>query len=321
MNDGIINFLKPAGMTSHDAVGFLRRMTGIRKIGHTGTLDPMATGVLPLCIGKATRVISYMESDDKVYRCEMQLGIYTDTQDIWGTVTEGPYTGNKAKDVPPIPWPDGLTEEKIHKAFSSLQGKISQIPPAYSAVKLNGRKLYEYARAGETVTVAAREITINKITVDNIDIANSRILFEVECSKGTYVRSICDDVGRILGCGGTMSFLVRTRSGAFSLENTWTPEDIELYQKNELLAACMLPPDYPLGNFPSVLLGEKDASRFVHGLPFRIKQPEQDEGSSLTYIRTYRTLSNGQEQFMGIGTADQGIMKPDKVFINHTELI
>ena len=210
--DKIINILKPPNMTSHDVVGRLRRLTRIKRIGHTGTLDPMAAGVLPVCIGKSTKIIEYFEQDAKTYRCEMTLGASTDTEDAWGTVLE------TSELVP--------TEEALRGAMMSFVGDIDQIPPMYSALKINGQKLYDLARQGKVVERQARRRTIHSIDIIDIDLEKKTVLYDVKCSKGTYIRTLCHDIGVQLGCFAHMSFLMRTQSGQFSLANAITLEQL-----------------------------------------------------------------------------------------------
>ena len=211
IKDGIININKPEGMTSHDVIYKLRKIIGVKKMGHTGTLDPMATGVLPICLGKATRVAEYMDMDFKKYRCTMVLGMVTDTQDVTGEVLETYST-------------EGVTEEAVREAFSGFHGVIDQKPPMYSAVRINGRRLYDYARAGEEVEVKTRQIYIRDLEIESIDLDSEpkRITYTVECSKGTYIRTICQDVGMTLGCGATMEKLDRIQSGSFTIANSYT---------------------------------------------------------------------------------------------------
>ncbi len=267
IKDGIINLLKPAGMTSHDGVQLLRRLTGIKRIGHTGTLDPMAVGVLPICIGSAARITEYLDLDYKKYRCEMQLGLETDTQDIWGTVT----CDNRGKFQ--------FNEDDIKEILNSFRGRISQLPPGYSAVRVNGRRLYEYARAGEVVEIKPRDVNIKNITVVHCDPGKNRVTFDVECSKGTYIRTICHDAGRLLGCGAVMSCLIRTASGVFTLENTVTIEDLSNGNPEQYL----LRPDFPLVHFGKAFVKEDRAKWFVNGGHLRmseariIKEPEFKE--------------------------------------------
>ncbi len=274
MKDGILNINKPAGMTSHDVVRDLRRLFGIKKIGHTGTLDPMATGVLPICIGKATRITEYTDLDFKKYRCTLRLGLVTDTQDIWGTVLEENAT-------------DGINPSDVEKAFSGFCGYIEQFPPMYSAVRVDGRRLYEYARAGESVDVKSRRVYIKSLEIEAMDFAYDsdikKVTFTVECSKGTYIRTICEDVGKILGCGAAMESLCRIASGAFEIENAIDLNElIDKYggrryegEKYFVEAAgetaladiekLVLPTDYPLTHFGTALLDAEYSRRFIDG--------------------------------------------------------
>lgn len=204
--DGIINFFKPAGMTSHDAVAYFRRLLGTKKVGHTGTLDPMATGVLPICIGKGTKVSEYLLAVDKEYIAELTLGAATDSQDSTGNVT---HTSDKV-----------VTLDEIEEALQSFKGSIDQIPPMYSAKKIGGKKLYELARNGIEVVREPRRINIKEIQIlHNKD--NKSIVFYTKCSKGTYIRTICNDLGIILGTYGHMSYLLRVGVGDFKIENSF----------------------------------------------------------------------------------------------------
>ena len=193
---GFLNINKHKGMTSHDVVANVRRLTGIRQIGHTGTLDPFAEGVLPICIGKATRLIEYLE-DNKAYLATVQFGSNTDTYDIDGTVTQ---TFDKK-----------VTRAQIEDALKDFRGEIEQLPPIYSAIKVNGKKLYEYARKGEEVEIQPRHVTIEKLELKTFDEILQTAQLEVKCSKGTYIRSLAFDLGAKLGCGAHLSALVRTQ--------------------------------------------------------------------------------------------------------------
>ncbi|MBB6216525.1 tRNA pseudouridine55 synthase [Anaerosolibacter carboniphilus] len=228
--DGIINILKPPKMTSHDVVYVVRKTLNMKKVGHTGTLDPMAAGVLPVCLGKATRVSQYLMDDMKKYRCEMILGHNTDTLDRWGTVINSR--------------PVTVGEEDIRKAFQQFRGEVLQIPPMYSALKQNGKKLYELAREGKTVDREARKIFIEEI--DILRVAGDTILFDVVCSKGTYVRTLCEDIGNYLECGGYMSFLLRTGSGRFNLANAMTLETLQKVETEKIKSEYLFDVDYPL---------------------------------------------------------------------------
>lgn len=210
--DGIILVNKPAGMTSHDVVNKLRRILHTKKIGHCGTLDPDATGVLVVCVNKATKVLQFLTSESKEYIAVVSLGTSTDTYDASGKVIE-------TKEF------IGLDNDKIIECFNQFIGEQVQQPPIYSAIKVNGKKLYEYARAGEKVEIPTRTVTINYIDV--LDIADNQIKFRVGCSKGTYIRSLCVDIAKALGYPGHMMNLIRTKSGIFSLDNCFTLEQIE----------------------------------------------------------------------------------------------
>lgn len=222
---GVINVLKPPGMTSHDVVNFIRRTLKIKKAGHTGTLDPGVAGVLPVCIGKATKIIEYMSDDKKYYRAELTLGRITDTQDGFGeTIAE-----SDASDI---------DFNKVTDAINSLKGEIEQVPPMVSALKFQGRKLYELAREGIEIERKPRKVHIFETRIlkcQDFGTPNPKVLFDVCCSKGTYVRTICHDLGNALGCGGYMSFLVRTGTGMFHIKEALTIEEItEMAQANRI---------------------------------------------------------------------------------------
>ena len=293
--DGILNLLKPAGMTSHDAVRYISRKLGKVKTGHTGTLDPMAVGVLPICIGKATRVSEYLLADDKKYRCEMQLGLETDTQDIWGKTIS-----TSEVDV---------TEEQIRKAFEKFDGEIEQFPPKFSAIRVNGKRLYEYARNGIEVEIKPRRITIHKIEI--VKIEDNKILFDVLCSKGTYVRTICHDIGIELGCGAAMSFLLRSKSGVFTVEKTITLEDLDKID----IEKHLYPAEYPLVNMGVIEINDENSYRVVsNGLAINTNRFNITRADMDGYNKIYYKL-----KFVGIGIIDKSkneeIVKVKKVFI------
>lgn len=254
--EGIINLLKPAGMTSHDGVYFLRKLTGIKRIGHTGTLDPMAVGVLPLCIGNATRIIDYLDSDDKEYRCEMILGVETDTWDIWGNVLN-----DKRNQIIEI------KEKTIEEALQSFQGEIYQLPPLHSAVRIKGKHLYEYARKGEVIDVKPKPVIIKNLKMIDFNQENKRITFDITCSKGTYIRSICHELGTKLECGGTMSFLLRKASGVFQIENTVSMEQLAEDWKKYLLSI-----DFPLAHLGKLEIPTKRLNWFKNGGYLRLNE-------------------------------------------------
>ena len=209
MIHGIINVYKEKGFTSHDVVAKLRGIVGQKKIGHTGTLDPDATGVLPVCLGKATKLCDLLTDKDKTYEAVMLLGMTTDTQDVTGRILEERST-------------ETLTADKVREAIRSFIGDYDQIPPMYSALKVNGKKLYELAREGKVVERKARPVKILDIRIIEMDLP--RVRMEVSCSKGTYIRTLCHDIGEQLGCGGCMESLIRTRVSAFQINDAKTLE-------------------------------------------------------------------------------------------------
>lgn len=285
--DGIINLNKPAGMTSHDCVAKIRRLTGMKRVGHTGTLDPNATGVLPVCIGGATRIVEYLEKDDKTYRCTLRLGLTTDTQDIWGNVL------SVAPEME-------ISPEQIRDAILSFRGNMKQVPPMYSAIKVGGRKLYEYAREGKEVPVAAREINIHDVIIHRIEGMEAE--FTVMCSKGTYIRTLCHDIGTKLGCGGAMASLVRTGSGMFQLENSISLQELAEMTSEEI-QKTLAPADKPLEWMPSISLDKIHARHFIDGK--RIDRSVVSPGLVRVYF---------DGVFLGVGKFDSGKLKAHKVF-------
>ncbi len=294
--NGVVVVNKPQNWTSHDCVAVVRRVIGVKRVGHTGTLDPMATGVLPVCVGTAARINEYLDYDTKTYDCVMKLGIITDTLDIWGEVLEE------------RPVPD-MDEAVIAETIMGFTGEISQIPPKYSALKVAGKKLYEYARAGQEVEIKPRKINIKHISVNNIDLENKEISFTVECSKGTYIRSLCADIGEKLGCGACMSGLVRTKTGVFTLDDTVDIEAVKKMSREELVSK-LFPTDYPLVQFGRVELSANRAKDFVNGK----KIPKRD----LTIVREssrddfYNVYFN--DTFLGVAKLVKGVLSAHKVF-------
>ena len=244
---GFLNVYKPKGITSHDVVARLRRVTKIKQIGHTGTLDPFATGVLPICIGKSTRLIEYLE-DDKEYLATVQFGKNTDTYDLDGEVVA---TFDKK-----------VLEEDVRISLKSFEGEISQFPPIYSAIKVNGKKLYDYARAGQEVEIKPRTVFISKIELVEFDEEKQEAKVIVACSKGTYIRSIAYDLGKILGCGAYLTALERTKAGRFSVENAVNLEDLS---EKDLVCKHLINP-LDMLNYPTQELSDSDRQRVSHGM-------------------------------------------------------
>lgn len=336
MKDGILNIYKPQGMTSHDVIYKLRKILGIKKLGHTGTLDPLATGVLPVCIGKATRVCEYLDADFKKYRCTMVLGIETDTQDVTGEILRTADTS-------------GIMPEDVYKAFEGFSGWIDQKPPMYSAVRVKGRRLYEYARAGEEVEVKTRKIFIKSLEIEAIDFAHDsnskKVTFTVECSKGTYIRTICQDAGEALGCGASLESLERLASGRFTVEDAVTLDELREAAEAaglspdrkfgevipEVLEKYVKGIDYPLERFGEVVMTPETGRRFIDGwhISYREcisvtepdiepdREPELNEGGR----RLYRMYSQdpeapGGKAFIGVAFHSSKYKKlvADKVF-------
>lgn len=245
--DGLINVYKEKGYTSFDVVARLRGILHQKKIGHTGTLDPDAEGVLPVCIGKATKLCEMLADRDKVYEAVIKLGVRTDTQDMSGTVlgTIG-YEGDA---------------DAIERAVRSFKGGMEQIPPMYSAVKVNGKRLYELARKGITIERKPRNITVYDINVKKINLEEGYVSIETRVSKGTYIRTLCEDIGRALGCDACMAELKRTRSGTFDIEDSITLDVIEKLAEDNMLSEAVTGID-EVFTMPSVVL-KKDADRYM----------------------------------------------------------
>ena len=244
---GFLNIYKPKGLTSHDVVARLRKITKVRQIGHTGTLDPFATGVLPICIGKATRLIEYLD-DDKEYLATVQFGKNTATYDLEGEITA---TFDKK-----------VTEEDVKNALKDFEGEISQIPPIYSAIKVNGKKLYDYARQGQDIEIKPCKVTISKIELKEFDKTSQSAKITVACSKGTYIRSIAYDLGAKLGCGGYLTALERTQAGKFQVNTAIKLED--LTEVSQIVENLINPLD--MLNIPIHNLSENERERVSHGM-------------------------------------------------------
>lgn len=242
MIHGILNVYKEKGYTSHDVVAKLRGITGQKKIGHTGTLDPEATGVLPVCLGKGTKLCELLTDKDKTYETVLLLGKTTDTQDISGRVLAEKSTAE-------------LTEEDVRKAVFSFLGEYAQIPPMYSALKVNGKKLYELARSGQVVERKARQVKILDIKLLDMDFP--RVRMSVTCSKGTYIRTLCHDIGERLGCGGCMEELARIRVGRFAAADSMTLEEIRSAFEENRLTELVVPVDAMFGEAPKAYVEDE----------------------------------------------------------------
>ncbi len=294
--DGIINFFKPAGMTSHDAVSYFRKLLGTRKVGHTGTLDPMATGVLPICIGKGTRVSEYLLGVDKEYIAELTLGCASDTQDSTGKVT---YTSELE-----------VSKDDIEEVFKSFHGTINQIPPMYSAKKIGGKKLYELARNGIEVERNHRKIQIKELKILNNQ-HNRKIIFYTKCSKGTYIRTICHDIGKNLETYGHMSYLIRTGVGNFKIEDAFGMETLDKMDAHDILKVIQ-PIDRAILHMNEIKLDRTYYKPLTNGVKINLDGTERVFVNQL--LRVYVS-----EEFIGVGKIiedkDGRILKMEKVLI------
>lgn len=252
LQDGVLNVRKEAGWTSHDVVARIRGKLRGMKLGHAGTLDPAATGVLPLLVGRGTRIAEYLLEWDKTYLAGLRLGETTDTQDATGTVLSRS----------PI---ESLTDARIREVVAGFEGRIQQLPPMYSAVKVGGVPLYKAARAGREVSRQAREVTVFRLDIVDIQIPN--VTLRVACSKGTYIRTLCADIGEKLGVGGHMATLVRERVGPLTVDQALTVDEVESRLEQGALAASMLTLDEALVGLPVCTVGAGTAGRVLHGMP------------------------------------------------------
>lgn len=288
--DGILLINKDREMTSFLCCAVLRRLLGVKKIGHAGTLDPNATGVLPLLVGRATKALDRLPTQDKRYTATMRFGAVSDTLDIWGTVTE---TGA------PIP-----TREAIEAALPSLRGDILQVPPMTSALKKDGVRLYDLARQGIEIEREARPITVYSLDVVAYDEEKGELTVDCHCSKGTYIRSICDDLGRMLGCGAVMTALCRTMAAGYPLEQCITVAEAKQLAENGSLHERILPIESAFITYPAVTVTAPQANRFCNGGALaleRLRQPVQGP------TRVYSPDGN----FLGLGLPVDGELKVD----------
>lgn len=258
---GVIIMDKPAGLTSFRVVSTVRKLTGVKKVGHSGTLDPFATGVLPICVGKATRLIRYLEKDDKEYRCTIRFGSFSDTQDSEGVM----YGGRRPKS-------DELESMRkdnyrdLRQLFEELQGTLVQTPPIYSAVKVNGKRAYEYARKGIPVDLKPRTVQIYSCRVLSITAEPElEAEFVIHCSKGTYIRTICEDLGKRSGFGAYALQLRRTRSGVFRIDDAHLPEEAEQAYKEGNLQSLFMDEEICVRHLPAVEITEEEAAHIRNG--------------------------------------------------------
>lgn len=283
--NGILVVNKPTGITSHQVVANVRRWSGLKKIGHTGTLDPAACGVLPLCIGPATRLAEYMLEQNKAYRAEMVLGVATDTQDATGKVTEA---------VPKVL----VRKEDVERVFASFKCTYQQTPPAFSAIRINGVRAYDWARKGKKPALPSRTVTLYELQIIDMDLFKDhpRIVFHAECSKGTYIRTLCFDIGKALGVPAHMSSLVRTRSGPYGLEHSHTLEEIEEAALEGRLEELLLSPVTAVAFMPSYHPVPQEIRRILNGMHLFLAA----QGERRTWCEGMRVRIEAQGRLLAI---------------------
>ena len=368
--DGILNINKATGMTSHDVVAKIRKLLKQKRVGHAGTLDPAASGVLPICLGQGTRVAEYLSESGKAYQAEIVLGVVTDTYDSQGTIVRtasltdlgvNPMMNNNETTVgadlpvwgtgiecpPPIYRPSGqstigpseppvgsrfivgsdlscpppqrseaervsilrLDRTRIEEALQQFIGPQMQMPPRYSAIKIQGRPAYKLARAGEEIPLQPRAITISKLEI--LQWRPPRLTLAIECSKGTYVRSLAYDLGERLGCGAHLGALLRTRSGPFTLSESITLEELELAIEAGTVQQYLHPADLALHQYPALMLDDDTVERVLHGNAFKYDNPHRHTHSDLA--RVYDAVG----RFLAIAQwdAERGLWQPKKVLL------
>ncbi len=302
--DGVINVYKEKGFTSHDVVAKMRGILKQKKIGHTGTLDPDAVGVLPVCLGQATKLCDMLTDKDKTYEAVMLLGKVTDTQDISGKVL--------SEAVP------STDKEQIKTAIESFVGLYEQIPPMYSALKVNGKKLYELAREGKEVERKPRLVTIHQIQIlkyENLECPDEgiRITMSVSCSKGTYIRTLCHDIGEKLGCGACMESLIRTKVSQFEIEEALPLAVIEQMAKDGTIASVVIPVEEMLNSYEKVFVKEEFTKLLHNGNPLKLSQlTEKKAFKDTEKVRVY----DADQIFIGVYSyrKDQHLLKNEKMF-------
>ena len=295
--DGIINVYKEKGFTSHDVVAKLRGILHIKKIGHTGTLDPDAVGVLPVCIGKGTKLCDMITDTDKTYEAVMLLGISTDTQDISGNVLS-------KKDV-------AVDEKTLIETVDSFVGEYKQIPPMYSAIKVNGRKLYQLAREGIEIERSPRDVYIRSIHINDMNLQDGElsVTMTVSCSKGTYIRTLCHDIGEKLGCGACMKSLSRTRVGRFYIDDSFTINQIAALNLKGELSSIVAPVD-SMFDYPRIQINKEYDKLLYNGNLLPLSAGKALDVGLADKVRIY----NESGEFIGIYSMDDSGYKPVKIF-------
>lgn len=308
MFHGVINIYKEPGYTSHDVVAKLRGILKQKKIGHTGTLDPAAEGVLPVCLGKGTKLCDMLTDKTKTYQAVMLLGVSTDTQDTTGTVLSERST-------------EGVDEAAAAEAAESFVGLYHQIPPMYSALKVNGKKLYELAREGKEVERQARPVEIFSLSIDKVELP--RVTMTVHCSKGTYIRTLCHDIGEKLGCGACMEHLLRTQVDRFLVKDSLTLSQVEELVKDGAIQERIVPVDQMFSHFPAFYSEDETLDRLLSNSNFFLKsqargQWEPDAGQdTLEQDGSMCRVYDGSGRFIGVYEyrASEKKWKPRKIFL------
>jgi len=292
--NGLLIINKPKGFTSFDVVAVVRRISGERHTGHTGTLDPNATGVLPVCLGNACRLIEYMDTASKIYKVTAKFGFESDTLDIWGNIQE-----SKIKVFP--------FEDELKKALSSFKGEIDQIPPMYAAIKVNGKKLYQYAREGKTIDVKPRKVNIYSTQLLSYDRDSGIFTAVIECSRGTYIRSITRDLGNLFNCGCIMTDLIRMEAASYTLDDCITVDELK-QMSSDVLEGHLLPYETAVKSLPRIELDKMQAKLFLNG------NPDFNDGLVYEDFAGESAACFCNERFLGIAVKKQNKLKAYKVF-------
>ncbi|MFH1663150.1 MAG: tRNA pseudouridine(55) synthase TruB [Chloroflexota bacterium] len=295
--DGIFNINKPPGNTSFSIVSIVRRLTGERRVGHAGTLDPMASGVLPVCLGRGTRIVEFLLEDSKVYRAQIELGVATDTHDASGSIT---IRGDSST----------IKLERLEQALNSFRGLIQQVPPMFSALKYKGKRLYNLAREGITIKRESRAATIYRLEL--LDFKTPFVSLEIECSRGTYIRSLAYDLGELLGCGAHLKELVRLSYGPFDIKAAVSPNQLEDAFSNNNWQQFLYPIDTVLSNWSAVVVGDKQEQVIKNG---GCVSMENSQAADVNERRCRAYNQNGCFLAVLYFNTERGQWQPEKVFV------
>lgn len=302
MYNGVINVYKEKGYTSHDVVAKMRGILKMKKIGHTGTLDPDAEGVLPVCLGKATKLVDFITDKDKTYKAVLKLGVTTDTQDLTGKV------GRTAEVT--------VSNQEIEAVIKSFIGQYEQLPPMFSAIKVNGKKLYELARQGKEIERKSRTVTIYDIRILQFNDEEHEVTVTVDCKKGTYIRTLLHDIGETLGCGGAMKSLIRTAVGGFYLEEALKLSRIEELLQNDQIEDYIIPVDTMLSSYPKLIVKKEYHKLIYNGNSFRREHLADALTESTSLSDQYRVYDS-DDTFIGIYryASEEECFLPVKMFL------